>query len=76
MTKCFLYLIQVEDDPNEKDKPSWVDFKNAVWHESTKTVLKTMVAHVKAGCSHIGGDKLLRELYPILLMISCDYEEA
>jgi len=52
-----------------------VDFKRVVWHQSFFKLLETIKGHSVVGCWVKCGDGLERHLYPIVLMLSADYEE-
>ncbi|KAG1904191.1 uncharacterized protein F5891DRAFT_1126623 [Suillus fuscotomentosus] len=62
---------------NQKDsgKASFVNFKNAVWHESFLQLIESAIQHSKTGYWFDCGDLIRRLLWPIILILSADYEE-
>ncbi|KAI0035349.1 hypothetical protein K488DRAFT_43506 [Vararia minispora EC-137] len=69
------WLPIVDDDPEEKKKPGFVNFKRVVWHESFLVVIKTIAQHSKTGFLVICGDDVRRQFFPTILILSADYEE-
>lgn len=73
---CYSYCVeQVKDDQKHKKKKSWVNFKNAVWHESFHKLLESIIQHAKTGYWFECGDNIQRRLWPLILILSADYEE-
>jgi len=71
-----LICIQVQDDTAETSKPGYVNFKNAVWHESFKKLLQSIIPLSKSGFWVECGDRKKRQLFPLVLILTADYEEA
>ncbi|KZP04009.1 hypothetical protein FIBSPDRAFT_904596 [Athelia psychrophila] len=69
------WLPIVEATPSEAGKTDFVNHKNAVWHASFELFLEEVIQYTKTGISHTCGDSIRRLLYPILLILSADYEE-
>ncbi|KAH9029162.1 hypothetical protein EDB85DRAFT_2147471 [Lactarius pseudohatsudake] len=69
------WLPIVKEDPMERKKPAFVNFKRAVWHESFFMIIQSIVTHSKTGCWLECGDGVKRWLFPIVLILSADYEE-
>jgi hypothetical protein len=67
--------LKVSEDPLETKKPAYVDFKRAVWHESMRVILEPLELHSKTGCWVMCGDGVKRLIYPVILMLSADFEE-
>lgn len=67
--------LQVEGESAETGKTGFVNHKNAVWHASFLELLKEVIGYTKTGIYHTCGDGIERLLYPILLILSADYEE-
>jgi hypothetical protein len=65
----------VPEDEAEKGKKEYVDFKRVVWHQSFFKLLETIKEYSVIGCWVTCGDGLKRHLFPIVLMLSADYEE-
>ncbi|KAK6992349.1 hypothetical protein R3P38DRAFT_2802824 [Favolaschia claudopus] len=66
----------VPDDPNERDKPKFANFKNIVWHAALYKLLESIVDISKVGHWTKCGDDVLRWLWPLVLILAADYEEA
>ncbi|KAG1849251.1 hypothetical protein F4604DRAFT_1593550 [Suillus subluteus] len=69
------WLPIVSEDADEEGKPGFVNFKRVVWHESFQKLLEMVARYSKTGYSHQCFDKITRWLFPILLILSADYEE-
>ncbi|KAJ6569359.1 hypothetical protein B0H19DRAFT_939007 [Mycena capillaripes] len=66
----------VKDDADENGKASFVNFKNIVWHTAFYTLLESLVLPSKVGEWTRCGDGELRWLWPVILILAADYEEA
>jgi hypothetical protein len=66
---------QVEEDSGETGKTGFVNHKQIVWHESFFLLLETIILYSKTGFHHTCADTIHRWLFPILLILSADYEE-
>lgn len=66
---------QVPEDEDKKGKPGFINFKRAVWHASFRKILERLVPLGKTGQWFKCGDDVTRRLYPIILLLSADYEE-
>ncbi|KAJ6625396.1 hypothetical protein B0H10DRAFT_2174251 [Mycena sp. CBHHK59/15] len=66
----------VKDDPKENSKPAFTNFKNVVWHAAFWKLLGSLVHHSKTGSWTMCGDEILRWLWPLVLILASDYEEA
>jgi hypothetical protein len=71
----FTPLEQVKEDPKHSKKKSFVNFKNAVWHESFLKLLEAVIVHSKSGYWFECWDRVQRLLWPLILILSADYEE-
>ncbi|KAF8268768.1 hypothetical protein EI94DRAFT_1576741, partial [Lactarius quietus] len=69
------WLPIVKEDPKEWNKPEFVNFKRTVWHESFLQVIQSIAGHSKTGCWLECGDSVRRWIFPIVTMLSADYEE-
>ncbi|KAJ7263191.1 hypothetical protein B0H12DRAFT_1209494 [Mycena haematopus] len=69
-------LPVVKDDTAESGKTGYVNFKNAVWHAAFFKLLESIVAHSKTGIWTRCGDGKDRWLFPVILILAADYEEA
>lgn len=52
-----------------------MNFKNAVWHTAFTLFFEKIARYSKTGCWVLCGDKKERWLWPIILILSADYEE-
>ncbi|KAG2336213.1 hypothetical protein BDR05DRAFT_1006072 [Suillus weaverae] len=69
------WLPIVKEDPKHSKKKSFVNFKNAVWHESFLKLLEAVIVHSKSGYWFECWDRVQHLLWPIILILSADYEE-
>ena len=69
------YEYQVKEDAGETRKKRFVNLKRVVWHEGFKRVLESIIQYSKTGCWVDCGDQVSRWLFPLILMLSADYEE-
>ncbi|KAJ7734783.1 hypothetical protein DFH07DRAFT_870865 [Mycena maculata] len=70
------WLPVVEDDPAETKKVGYINFKHAVWHKAFYKLLETIVPISKTGSWTRCGDSRMRCLFPMILILACDFEEA
>ncbi|KAJ7707650.1 hypothetical protein B0H17DRAFT_1033442 [Mycena rosella] len=70
------WLPVVKEDTAESGKPGYVNFKNAVWHAAFYKLLESIVMHSKTGIWTQCGDGKQRWLFPVVLILAADYEEA
>ncbi|KAG1826427.1 hypothetical protein EV424DRAFT_1600316 [Suillus variegatus] len=69
------WLPIVNENQKDSRKASFVNFKNAVWHESFLQLIESVIQHSKTGYWFDCGDLIRRLLWPIILILSADYEE-
>ncbi|KJA13371.1 hypothetical protein HYPSUDRAFT_151670 [Hypholoma sublateritium FD-334 SS-4] len=69
------WLPIVKEDTKETRKKSFVNLKRVVWHEGFKEVLKSIIQYAQTGIWQKCADDVLRWIYPIILILSADYEE-
>ncbi|OJA20946.1 hypothetical protein AZE42_03510 [Rhizopogon vesiculosus] len=69
------WLPIVKENSKHSKKTSFVNFKNAVWHESFLKLLETVIVHSKSGYWFDCWDHVQRLLWPLILILSADYEE-
>ncbi|KAK0479440.1 hypothetical protein EDD18DRAFT_1113786 [Armillaria luteobubalina] len=70
------WLPIVEEDPKHKGKPSWINFKRVVWHESFCKILESVAEYSYTGYAFTlpqSGETIV--IYPFILILSADYEE-
>jgi hypothetical protein len=68
-------FCQVEEDPEESEKTAYINFKRVVWHEAFFLLLKTIISHSKTGYWIECADKVKHWLFPVILILSADFEE-
>ncbi|KAJ6554445.1 hypothetical protein B0H19DRAFT_1294201 [Mycena capillaripes] len=66
----------VKDDPKENGKTAFSNFKNVVWHTALYKLLESLVHPSNVGSWTECGDGQLRWLWPVILILAADYEEA
>ncbi len=54
---------------------AWKDLKGVVWHESFRHILSVLKILARVGFKVKCGDGVERWLFPIILILSADYEE-
>ncbi|KAF9235747.1 hypothetical protein BU15DRAFT_77676 [Melanogaster broomeanus] len=69
------WLPIVKESQKDKHKPAFVNFKNVVWHKAFNVLLESIIKYVKTGFWFECADKISRLLFPIILILSGDYEE-
>ncbi|KAI5987075.1 hypothetical protein EDD15DRAFT_2372818 [Pisolithus albus] len=69
------WLPIVKEDKEYSGKPRFANFKNAVWHESFKRILGTIEKESETGCWVKCWDGLACRFFPVVLILSADYEE-
>jgi hypothetical protein len=65
----------VKEDKKHSGKPVYVNFKNAVWHQSFLKILACLTSLSKFGSAVKCRDDIICIFYPIILILSADYEE-
>ncbi|KAG1860911.1 hypothetical protein F4604DRAFT_1893733 [Suillus subluteus] len=69
------WLPIVKEDRDHAGKPSWVNFKNTVWHESFLKILSSLASKSHTGQWFECPDNIQWWFFPIILILSADYEE-
>ncbi|KAG2109978.1 uncharacterized protein F5147DRAFT_745420 [Suillus discolor] len=69
------WLLIVKEDKDYAGKPSWVNFKNAVWHESFRRITLSLASKSRVGQWFACMDGVERWFFLIVLILSADYEE-
>ncbi|KAJ7919809.1 hypothetical protein B0H13DRAFT_1988027 [Mycena leptocephala] len=72
----WLPVIDDEKTSSEGGKQGYVNFKNAVWHAAFYKLVESVEAHSFTGYWTKCGDGVLRQLFPVILILACDFEEA
>ena len=66
---------KVDDTPEDKGRPSWINFKRVVWHAAFYKLLESIELFSKIGCWVECGDGIKRHIFPLVLILAADYEE-
>ncbi|KAG1761648.1 hypothetical protein EDD22DRAFT_847614 [Suillus occidentalis] len=69
------WLSIVSKNSGEDKKLSYMNLKYIIWHESFFKLLKSIILYVKTGFIHECYDCITHWLYPLVLLLSADYEE-
>ncbi|KAG0708008.1 hypothetical protein DFH29DRAFT_979597 [Suillus ampliporus] len=69
------WLPIVPDDSDQDGKLSYTNLKCVVWHESFSILLVTIMLLSATGFVHKCYDGIQRWLFPLILILSADYEE-
>ncbi|KIK18210.1 hypothetical protein PISMIDRAFT_109892 [Pisolithus microcarpus 441] len=67
--------LPVPADSGNKGKLSWTNLKCIVWHESFLKILDSIVSLSKVSFAYQTFEGTVRHLYPVILILSADYEE-
>ncbi|KAF8152414.1 hypothetical protein B0H34DRAFT_861710 [Crassisporium funariophilum] len=67
--------VGVKEDSGESGKAGYVNMKCVVWHEAFLEILKPLEQYAKLGCMYNCADGIQRWIFPIILILSADYEE-
>ncbi|EEB96434.1 hypothetical protein MPER_04436, partial [Moniliophthora perniciosa FA553] len=65
----------VPEDAQHSGKKGFADFKGVVWHESALKMFESLLEYSQIGCVIKCGDGITRHLFPVLYVLSADYEE-
>ncbi|KAJ7695581.1 hypothetical protein B0H14DRAFT_3100500 [Mycena olivaceomarginata] len=66
----------IDDNTAESDKTGYVNFKHAMWHAAFYKLLESIASISKTGVWTTCGDGEKRWLFPCIVILSADYEEA
>ncbi len=66
--------LQVEDE-DEEGKKGFTNLKRVVWHDCFWVLLEEFTKQYPLGHTTRCGDGVERTLYPVILILSADYEE-
>ncbi|KAF8910223.1 hypothetical protein CPB84DRAFT_1938167 [Gymnopilus junonius] len=69
------WLPVITEDSGEMQKKGYVNFKQIVWHRSLYEILDSIQLYGKTGFQKECGDNISQWLFPIILILSADYEE-
>jgi hypothetical protein len=71
----FYLGVKVDEDAGETGKKGFVNLKRIVWHSALHEILDTIKRWGKLGYHATCGDGIPRWLFPLLLILSSDFEE-
>ncbi|KAG1743670.1 uncharacterized protein EDB91DRAFT_1236667 [Suillus paluster] len=69
------WLPIIEEKASEHGKPGFINFKCVVWHEAFVKILLNLEQYSKTGYLYMCYDKIMRWLFPVILILSADYKE-
>ncbi|KAG2148370.1 hypothetical protein BD769DRAFT_1624790 [Suillus cothurnatus] len=69
------WLPIVKDEKLHSGKPSWVDFKNTVWHKSFARIISSLASKSQMGQWFECLDGVMRWFFLCILILSADFEE-
>ncbi|KAG1826384.1 hypothetical protein DFJ58DRAFT_719975 [Suillus subalutaceus] len=69
------WLPIIAENQEHMKKKKYVDFKNAVWHTLFYQLLASVAKHSNTGYWFECGDGIQHRLWPLVLILSADYEE-
>ncbi|KAH9965573.1 hypothetical protein BJV74DRAFT_799600 [Russula compacta] len=69
------WLPIVSEDPKDSKKPDFVNLKRTVWHTAFEHIIQSILELSKTGCWLECGDGIQRWIFPVVLILSADYEE-
>ncbi|KAG1833304.1 hypothetical protein DFJ58DRAFT_719440 [Suillus subalutaceus] len=69
------WLLIVKDEKLHSGKPSWVDFKNTVWHKSFARIISLLASKSQTGQWFECLDGIKRWFFLCILILSTDFEE-
>ncbi|KIK25431.1 hypothetical protein PISMIDRAFT_9624 [Pisolithus microcarpus 441] len=73
---CVIGWLPIVKETKEHSGKTWfANFKNAVWHESFRKLLQTIEKESQVGCWVSCWDGIPHHFFPIVLILSADYEE-
>ncbi len=67
--------LKIEEKSSRTKTSVFINWKRVVWHKSFSQVLKHIEQLTKTGWRVKCGDDVMRWLFPLLLILSADYEE-
>ncbi|KAI6144731.1 hypothetical protein BKA82DRAFT_4016871 [Pisolithus tinctorius] len=69
------WLLIVPELASEERKTGYVNFKHVIWHEAFYKLLEKVAELSKVGYLHECYDNIRWWLFPVILILSADYEE-
>ncbi|KAF8439411.1 hypothetical protein L210DRAFT_3612603 [Boletus edulis BED1] len=73
---CIVGWLPIVPEPaKDEGKLSYTTYKRVIWHEAFLCMLKMLIELAKTGYCHVCYDEIIQWLFPIILILSADYEE-
>ncbi|KAI9572239.1 hypothetical protein HD554DRAFT_2320517 [Boletus coccyginus] len=73
---CIVGWLPIVPEPaKDEHKTSWTNFKRVIWHESFIILLEDLFQLSQTGYKHKCYDEVEHWLFPLILILSADYEE-
>ncbi|TFK18308.1 hypothetical protein FA15DRAFT_603515, partial [Coprinopsis marcescibilis] len=69
------WLPIVPEDADKTGTRKFADFKRIVWHTAFEKMLQSMVQYTESGFFFQCGDNIERCVFPLVMILSADYEE-
>ncbi|KAF7798759.1 hypothetical protein EIP86_009984, partial [Pleurotus ostreatoroseus] len=69
------WLPVIVDDEMDKGKKKYVNMKQQVWHTSMRKILERVISLGKTGIMWRCGDGVERWIFPVVLLLTGDFEE-
>ncbi|KAJ3555947.1 hypothetical protein NM688_g2296 [Phlebia brevispora] len=69
------WLPKIEEEETEKGKPAFINLKRGMWHACYRKILELLLSAAKTGHMWKCGDNKERWLFPVILLLTADYEE-
>jgi hypothetical protein len=70
-----LLILQIEEEASEHGKLGFINLKHVIWHESFIKIFLNLEQYSRTSYSYTCYDKIMRWLFPVILILSADYEE-
>ncbi|KAG1728188.1 uncharacterized protein EDB91DRAFT_1239436 [Suillus paluster] len=69
------WLPIIDEEASEHGKPGYINLKRVIWHEAFAKLLVNLEQYSKTGYLYMCYNKIMRWLFPVILILSADYEE-
>ncbi|KAI6138576.1 hypothetical protein BKA82DRAFT_4020305 [Pisolithus tinctorius] len=72
---CRQLVTIVPESTKEEGKTGYTNYKHVIWHEAFLCIIDRLAELSKLGYKYECYDKITRWLFPLILILSADYEE-
>ncbi|KAG6370447.1 hypothetical protein JVT61DRAFT_12066 [Boletus reticuloceps] len=73
---CIVGWLPIVPEPAKTEqKKSWTNFERVIWHESFLKLLEALIHLSLTGYKHTCYDEVIHWLFPLILILSANYEE-